>query len=350
MLPSDRVKKRLPGRPPNREVLLFLRNLGVMLKAGVTVTRSLHSLALQASHPVMRDCVEWLKDEVSEGKALSQAFQSLPHAFDQFVVAFLRVGEASDVVRALEGLTVYYEKQSLFQRKVLSALVYPAFALTVAAVLLTVVSSLCSTMLLPLFESLGIQLNGFSRLVLGMGLVFGKGETWLFVGLILGLVWKWFPRLRQVLWARLEPVVLRWKFVRALVQARFARSLEMLASVGHSLDISIGLAGRTIGFESTKGKFAEIVVKVRNGESLENAFAHSEVFDPLFVQLIRVGEETLLDVQLKRLAETYEGLFEERVDALLTWVDPLLMVVLGMATGGFILAIGAPLAQVMGRL
>lgn len=350
MLPSDLMKKRLPGRPPNREVLLFLRNLGVMLKAGVPVTRSLHSLALQTSHPVMRDCLEWLRNEVLEGKPLSQAVQSLPHAFDQFVVAFLRVGEASDVVQAIEGLTVYYEKQSFFQRKVLSALVYPAFALTVATVLLTAISSVCSTMLLPFFESLGIQLNGFSRLVLGIGGVLANWRTWLLGGLILASAWKWLPRLRQVLWARLEPVVLRWKFVRALVQARFARSLEMLVSVGHNLNLSIGLAGRTIGFESTQEDLAGIVVKIRNGESLGNAFAHAEVFDSLFAQLIRVGEETPLDVQLKRLAETYEALFEERVDALLAWVDPALMMVLGIVTAGFILAVGAPMAQVMGRL
>jgi len=342
---------KIPLKPPSQEVVLFLRNLLVMLQAGVSLPRCLQSLKAQTQNRSMQNVLERLLAQIEEGKSLSQAFHGAGDVFDPFVTAFLKVGEESNLLAALEAIAIYYEKRDRYSRKVSSVLVYPALVLSIALVLLVLISSVCSRMLLPFFQSLHLELGLLSRVVLQAGVFFGDWRFWLAMVCLL-LIWiRFFPLLRRAGWRKLGPMTLRWRFVRALVQARFARSFGMLVGVGNSLVVSLGQAGKTVGHSSFSDQLGQAAVLVVEGEPVAKALVNSEVFEPLFLQLVDIGEESgTLEKQLLWLADTYEMLFEERVDALLLWMEPGLMAGLGLLTGAFIFAVGSPLAQVMGKL
>lgn len=354
MRSSPERQRNLLPRPSNQAVVLFFRHLQIMLEAGIPLHRSLETLRIQESNAAMKAGLQHLLGEVEQGRSLSSAFHSAGDAFDQFPAAFLKVGEESGKLLPTLGLlTHFYERKLRLERRVTSALLYPGLVLALSLILLAILPSQCSKMLMPLFQSVGAELNPLSAFVMKIGLFFGDWRTWLCLGGLCGwlLLLLRSPRQKHRLYRQFSPILLRWKAVRHLMQARLARALAMQLEVGNNILQSLGQAGRLLGHPQIERQISLVAVGVQEGTALGDLLTQIPEIDSQFRQFVVSGEETgSLPRMLRLLAEFYESEFEMEVENSLQWLEPILMTILGGITALFILGLALPLGQVLGKL
>ncbi|MEA3055782.1 MAG: type pilus assembly protein PilC [Actinomycetota bacterium] len=342
---SDRVK--------TKDVAVFSRQFATMINSGLTLIRALSILAEQTENKRLAEIVTEVRLDVEKGASLSQAIGRHPKAFNRLYVAMVRAGEVGGVLdRVLLQLADIIEKQVELKRKIKSAMTYPVAVLVL--VLLIVTAMLI--FVVPTFETLYADLGGTlplpTRLLLGVSRIVTK---WAPIIIIVEAAFVWFFKK----WIQSETGRARWdafklrvpvfgKLVHKTAMTRFARTLAVLLRSGVPILEALEITSETVNNTVVAKAVKETQEAVKRGESIAAPLERHEIFPPMVVQMLAVGEETgQVDVMLEKVSDFYDQEIEATVDALTSLLEPLLIVVMGGAVGSMVIALYMPMFQII---
>jgi type IV pilus assembly protein PilC len=343
----------LGGKVGLGEVAVFSRQFATMINAGLSLIRALHILGEQTESKMLAGIVTDVRLDVEKGASLSQALARHPKAFNRLFVAMVKAGEVGGVLdTTLMQLAGIIEKQVELKRKIKSAMTYPVAVL--ALVLLIVTAMLL--FIVPTFESLYADLGGTlplpTRLLLGISGLVSSYAPFIFVGEVVFVVA--FKR-----WIASESGRARWdafklkvpifgKLVHKTAITRFSRTFAVLLRSGVPILEALEITSETVNNTVVAAAVKDVQRAVKQGESVAGPLARHEVFPPMVVQMLAVGEETgNVDEMLEKVADFYDAEIEAIVDALTSLLEPLLIVVMGGAVGGMVVALYMPMFQII---
>jgi type IV pilus assembly protein PilC len=345
------------GSVKAKELAIFTRQFSVMIDAGLPLVQCLEILASQQENKLFQKVLTNTRSQVEGGATLSAAMRSSPKVFDALYVNMVEAGETGGILDTiLQRLSTYIEKNVKLQRAVKSALVYPVGVLTVAGGVITLLLWKVVPIFATLFAGLGVDLPLPTKIVIAMsnfiGSIFG---LFILIGLgagIFGLkVWYATPKGRFVL----DSIVLKLPVIgilmRKIAVARFTRTLGTLISSGVPILEGLDITAKTAGNAVVERALQQVRKSLEEGKSLTEPLRDAEVFPGMVTQMIAVGEQTgAMDAMLQKIADFYEEEVDAAVKDLLTALEPIMIVFLGVVVGGVVISMYLPLFSLIGKL
>jgi type IV pilus assembly protein PilC len=294
---------------------------------------------------------------VESGSTLSTAMRSSPKVFDGLYVNMVEAGETGGILDIiLQRLSTYIEKNVKLQRAVKSALVYPVGVLTIAGLVIFLLLWKVVPIFATLFAGLGVTLPLPTKIVIAMsnfvGSYFGLFIVAGIIGGIFGLkVWYGTPGGKFVLDTIILKLPVLGLLMRKIAVARFTRTLGTLISSGVPILEGLDITAKTSGNAVVERALQKVRKALEEGKSLTEPLKDSNVFPGMVTQMIAVGEQTgAMDAMLQKIADFYEEEVDAAVKDLLTAMEPVMIVFLGVVVGGVVISMYLPLFTLIGKL
>jgi len=350
------------GGVSRKHLTTFTRQLSVLQDAGLPILRSIQILEQQQKPGLLKDTLGGVHEDVSGGSTLSDAMAKHPKAFDKLYTKMIAAGEVGGVLDLiLQRLAEFLEKAAKLKRRIIGALIYPAVVILVAAVIVLGIMIL----IVPKFEEifadfdaemprLTIWLINFSKWLGGRlyedqvipGIVYI-----LFLPFILHFGLKLIrkstvgKRITDRIFL-ITPVA--GQIARKATIAKFTRTLGTLINAGVPILDAISITSETTGNSVYAEALMRVHDSVRQGDSFAEPLRRAKVCDAIVVNMIDVGEETGdLDKMLLKIADNYDEEVDVAVAGLLSMLEPIMVVVLGLIVGGIVVALFLPLIALM---
>lgn len=334
-----------PRKPRLQELATFTHQLANLLQAGMPLTVALHSMTHLESRGIPAEVARQLRQEVMEGRSLSDAMAKQPVVFSDLYVNMVRAGEQSGaLVEVLRRMAEHFERFAQVQAKFSSALVYPAFVALVGVAIMFFFMTYMLPKFLTMFEGMQVELPVMTRMLVGIS-HFLSGYWWLLV-LVALAVWIVFKRFqateegkRQIdKWKMSLPVFGR--VVRLHLFATFARTLSTLLENGVPVLTALKITEQVIPNRLVKEAIARAREDVTDGKTLAQPLARSKLFPQLMVDLVKIGEETG-DVPgaLRNLADTYENELSIALRVMTNLIEPVLIILMALGVGFLLLSV-----------
>ena len=340
-----------------KELAVFTRQFSVMIDAGLPLVQCLEILAGQQENPFFQKVLTATRSSVEGGATLSAAMRLHPKVFDALFVNMVEAGETGGILDTiLQRLATYIEKSVKLQRAVKSAMVYPIGVLSIAGGVIVLLLWKVVPIFATLFAGLGAELPLPTRIVIAMsnfvGSIFGLlivvGAVAIIVGLI---VWYGTPQGRFALDSTLLKLPVLGLLLRKIAVARFTRTLGTLISSGVPILEGLDITARTAGNAVVERALNNVRKALEEGKSLTEPLKESKVFPGMVTQMIAVGEQTgAMDAMLQKIADFYEDEVDAAVKDLLTALEPVMIVFLGLVVGGVVISMYLPLFSLIGKL
>jgi type IV pilus assembly protein PilC len=345
------------GGVNSKELAIFTRQFSVMIDAGLPLVQCLEILASQQENQTFQKVLAGTRGSVEGGATLSAAMRQYPKVFDALYVNMVEAGETGGILDTiLQRLSTYIEKNVKLQRAVKSALVYPVGVLTVAAAVITLLLWKVVPIFATLFAGLGVDLPLPTKIVIAMsnfiGSIFGFLIVVAIVGIIVGLkVWYGTEQGRYIIDATILKLPVLGILMRKIAVARFTRTLGTLISSGVPILEGLDITAKTAGNAVVERALKRVRRSLEEGKSLTEPLKDSEVFPGMVTQMIAVGEQTgAMDAMLQKIADFYEEEVDAAVKDLLTALEPVMIVFLGLVVGGVVISMYLPLFSLIGKL
>ncbi len=339
-----RSKERKVG---GSDFLIFNQQFNTLIKAGLPILRSLDLLADRAASPKLRPVISEVRDRVREGKSLSEALE-VEGVFPKVYTTAVLAGEKSGNLPGVLDYYIAYQRVSTGVRKrILATLVYPVILVCVATIIVTYLVTAVIPKFAELYKELDVRLPAPTRILIAVTVDYRPyllGAIGL-LALVAAGVYLWsrteeggaaFDRLKFRL-----PVV--GDTLLKFQVAQFARTLATLLSGGTPLVGGLQTAGSAIGSQLLKGTVGRATQMVREGQSLHSALASGAVMPELALDMIEVGESSgALAPMLNSVAEFYEEEVNLRLSALVSVIEPLILVFMGLLVAFILISLYLP--------
>ncbi len=340
-----------------KELAVFTRQFSVMIDAGLPLVQCLEILAGQQENKHFQKILNNVRASVEGGATLSASMKQHEKVFDALYYNMVEAGETGGILDTiLQRLSTYIEKNVKLKRAVKSAMIYPVSVLTIAGGVITLLLWKVVPVFVQLFNGLGVDLPLPTRIVIGLsrfiGSVYGGMIFVFIIGSVIGLkLWYGTPQGRMVI----DHVLLRIPVVgillRKIAVARFTRTLGTLISSGVPILEGLDITARTSGNAVVEKAISQTRKAVEAGRSLVDPLKETDVFPGMVTQMIGVGEQTgAMDAMLQKIADFYEDEVDAAVKDLLTALEPIMIVFLGVVVGGVVVSMYLPLFSLIGKL
>lgn len=334
------------AKPPTRqEVLSMTSELSVLLRAGLPLDRALKVLIDMDGQPRMRAVLTELLKAVKGGKSLSLALQPFDTIFGSFYLSMVRAGEASGQLSSvLERLVEHLESAKATRDSIISALIYPTILLVVAVLSVVVMLGFVVPQFETLFNDMGEALPSMTKAVIAAAeFIKAWGLLLAILLAVLGLViqrWAVSEQGKAVLDTRLLALPIAGNIAFEYEMAKFARTVGTLLGNGVSLLKAIQIAIETVGNLPLKEGLNVLPAAVKAGKRMSVALEETKMFTPMVIQMTRVGEESgRLDDMMLELASVFEDHVASGVKRLLTLLEPVLILTMGLIIALIIISI-----------
>ena len=342
-------KTKRGARVPTRDIVIFTRQFATMINSGLPLVQALDILAQQTENKALAEVTKQVVYDVESGHTLADALSKHPRAFTALYVNMVAAGEAGGILDTiLLRLAVFLEKNDAIVRKVKGAMIYPAVIFSVAIIAVVVLLVFVIPTFQSMFASVNMELPLPTKIVIWMS-EFLQNFWWM---MILGGVAAVFLIRRyyateggKLLIDRMllnAPVL--GDLLRKSAVSRFTRTLGTLISSGVAILDGLEITARTAGNRVIHDAVMESRGSIAGGETIASPLAKSGVFPPMVTSMIAVGEATGgLDEMLTKIADFYDDEVDAAVGALLSLMEPIMIVVLGVIVGGMIVAMYLPI-------
>ncbi len=332
-----------------RDVVIFTRQFATMINAGLPLVQSLDILAKQTENKALQDVTRAVVYDVESGHTLADAFSKHPKAFTDLYVNMVAAGEAGGILDTiLLRLATFLEKSDALVRKVKGAMIYPGVIFTVAGVAVSVLLIFVIPTFQTMFASVNLELPLPTRVVIGASQLL-INYWWAVIG---GLALAFFavrqhyrtPKGRKQIDAMMLKAPVLGDLLRKSAVSRFTRTLGTLISSGVSILDGLEITAKTAGNRVIHDAVMESRQSIAGGETIAAPLERSKVFPPMVISMIAVGEQTGgLDEMLSKIADFYDEEVDVAVSALLSLMEPIMIVVLGVVVGGMVVAMYLPI-------
>lgn len=326
-----------------KEVSFISRQLASMTSAGLSLVRALHILQEQQENKKAKAVLLDIYEEVQKGKSFSDVLYSKPGVFPDLFVSMVAAGEASGTLdQILTRVSDHFANSNKTANKVKSAMVYPI----ILGVLALAVVVLMFTFILPIFAE-NMSTDDISPLTAAM-MAFSESLTgywYVYIIAIFGIVGLfWVARRTPAIKLKMDEFTLKIPKVGALVSTiytgRFARNMSNLYASGLQMVDCIEKSVSVLGNAYVTKKFEEVVDNIKLGESMSKAVEKTEIFEGMFTSIIYVGEESgTLDTILSKAADYYEEEADTAIGKLVGMLEPMMIIIMGVAIGLVLAAI-----------
>jgi type IV pilus assembly protein PilC len=342
-------RKKMGGSIKMRDVVIFTRQFSTMINSGLPLVQALDILAKQTENKTLADVTRQVVFDVESGNTVADALKKHPKAFSDLYVNMVAAGEAGGILDTiLMRLAVFMEKNDALVRKVKGAMIYPAVIATVAAGAICILLIFVIPTFQRMFESVNTELPLPTRIVIQAS-AFLQGYWYVLI--LAGFVGQWlFRRWYKTPNGKLQIDKLMLKapvlgdVIRKSAVSRFTRTLGTLISSGVSILDGLEITAKTSGNRVIQDAIMQSRASIAGGDTISAPLAKSNVFPPMVISMIAVGEQTGgLDEMLSKIADFYDEEVDAAVAGLLALMEPAMIVFLGGVVGGMIVAMYLPI-------
>jgi type IV pilus assembly protein PilC len=341
------------GGVSQKMLTIFTRQLSTLQDAGLPVLRSLRILEKQMKPSVLKNGLIDVVEDVESGMTLSEAFARQPKCFDRLYVNMVKAGEAGGALEViLKRLAEFKEKSQSLKKKIIGAIVYPAVVICVAVGILIFIMVFIIPKFKKIFDEFNLQLPWMTKTLIGV-------SDWM------AKYWYWIPIFPIAFWLLLKLVrlsktgnyVLDWLtllipivggLVKKTIIARTMRTLGTLVSSGVPILEALSIVRDTANNAVFEKMFQRVLESIREGDSIYEPMKKSRLMEDMVCNMVEVGEETGdLDTMLYKVADFYDEEVDNTVKALISLLEPIMIVFLGGAIGFIVIALFLPLIKLL---
>ncbi len=341
------------GKVTAKEISIFCKQFGTLLKAGVPVAAGLDILYRQTENKKLKVALEDVYTEVQKGSQVSTAIKNHPKIFPSLMVHMIESGEMTgNLDNVMERLAIHYEKDAKINSRIKGAMIYP-MALSIISLVVVI---FMITVILPtfteMFTSSGTALPGPTAFLLAIS-DFIIGYWYIVLGGLIAIIFFVYRYINSETGRyRFDALLFKLPIVKTsidkIVTARFTRTLGSLLRSGIPLIGALEISGSVTGNVVIEEKINYIAREVEKGETLGIALKRTPTFGPMVVSMIQIGEESgSLDQMLDKSADFYEQELEDAIDKLLKLMEPLLIVVMAVVIGFIVIAMALPMFEMV---
>lgn len=336
-------------RVPLREKTAFIKEMSVMIKAGLPIVRALDSLQEQAKNPLMREVIANASKEIRGGETLSNSLAQYPQVFPELYTSLIASGEKSgNLDKVLDRLALDMEKSYALSNKIRGAMTYPIFVFVVMILILIAMLVFVLPQLKTLFEDIDTELPFTTKMLLASSDNFIH-YWWIFLIVAIGLIWvvrTYYQTIRGKHNIDLLKIKV-WLFGpinQKIYLAQFSRTLDTLIASGMPILSTFDILEKTVGNQIYAEEIKKARDEIEGGSTISNALSHSPYFPSLVTQLIQVGEES---GKITTTLQTVNSFLENEVDtatkSMSSLIEPILIVIMGVGAGFIVTAIILPI-------
>jgi type IV pilus assembly protein PilC len=349
-------KPKVGGKVSSKELAIFTRQFSVMIDAGLPLVQCLEILASQQENQAFARTLAGVRSSVEGGSSLASALRQYPKVFDDLYTNMVEAGETGGILDTiLQRLSTYIEKAVKLKRAVQSAMIYPVAVLVIAGGVITLLLWKVVPIFATLFAGLGAQLPLPTRIVIGLSHLIATFAIPMFILIfLLGAGLKWYygtPDGKLVIDGLILKIPLLGPLMRKISVARFTRTLGTLITSGVPMLEAMDITARTSGNAVIQKALVAVRKAIEAGRTIVDPLRETGVFPNMVVQMIGVGEQTgALDSMLQKVADFYEDEVDAAVGDLLTAMEPMIILFLGIVVGGVVISMYMPLFSLIGKL
>jgi len=343
----------LAGRVKHKQLTQFTQQLSVLMDAGLPIVRSLKILGNQQKPGLLKNIVIEVSEDVETGSSFSEALAKHPKTFDKLYVNMVKAGEAGGVLDViLQRLASFMERMEALKRKIIGASIYPAVVITIAVAVVLAIMTFIVPKFQEVFKQVKVPMPGLTLMLMGISDII-KQYWWAIVAapfVFLFIVKAWGKTKGGRL--TIDRIKLNAPLVGPIfkksVISRFCRTLGTLLQSGVPILEALAIVKNATGNEVVSNAIATVHDSIREGESIAEPLAACGVFDDIVINMIDVGEETgELDKMLLKIADNYDAEVDAAVSALMSVMEPILIVGLGFTVGFIVVALFLPLISLL---
>ena len=339
-----------------KDVSRFTRQFAAMVSAGLPLVQCLDILGAQTENKALALAVKQVSGDIQGGNNLAESLGKHPKAFSNLYCNMVAAGEQSgNLDGVLNRLAEYQEKAEALKRKIKGAMTYPVIVLVIAVVATVVMLTFVVPTFAEMFTDMGQDLPGPTKVVMDLsnmmqaywwvGLLMAGGGTFAFL--------KYYktPKGRVKVDALKLKLPIFGDLERKSAVSRFAQTLSTLLSSGVTIIDALGITARTSGNKIVENGIMRTLEKITGGTSISEPLKDTQVFPPMVIHMIAVGEKTGdLSGMLKKVSEFYEEEVDAAVDALTSVIEPIMICVIGVIVGGILISMYMPMFDMVGAL
>ncbi len=346
----------LKGRVTPKELAVFTRQFSVMIDAGLPLVQCLEILGSQQDNKGFKRMLLAVRQDVESGSSLADSMRKHPKAFDDLFCNMIAAGEAGGILDTiLQRLAQYIEKNVKLRGAVRSALVYPIAVISIAILVVWIILWKVIPTFATLFEGLGAALPLPTRITIALSNAIGS--WWWLIILSFGGTIFLLNRYHKTYTGRrhLDGLLLKFPVIglvlKKIAVARFCRTLSTLVSSGVPILEGLEITARTSGNAIVEDAIMATRRSVEEGKTIADPLKETDVFPPMVVQMVAVGEQTgALEIMLSKIADFYEDEVDEATANLLALLEPIMISFLGVVIGGIVISMYMPMFDLITKI
>lgn len=337
------------GGVKTKEIVTMTRQLSTLIDAGLPLLRSINVLIAQLKPCKLRDILKECAQDIQTGATFSEALAKHPKQFDRLFVNMVKAGEVGGMLEVvLQRLATFMERREALKRRVKGAMVYPIAVLLIAAAIVSFLLVKVVPVFDEIFSEMGGELPAPTKFLIACG-DFMVYKWWMIllvinstiIALKLSMKFRFVQRIVDIVSLKM-PLI--GDLVTKIGVARFARTLGTLISSGVPILQALKITRETIGNSVIQDAVDKVHDSIKEGDTIAAPLDETKVFPPMVVNMIDVGEETgQLDSMLNKVADIYDQEVEVAVEAMLTLMEPMIIVVLGGIIGFIVVSLYLPI-------
>jgi type IV pilus assembly protein PilC len=349
-------KPKVHGKVNAKELAIFTRQFSVMIDAGLPLVQCLEILSGQQENKAFAKVLAGVRRTVEGGSTLANALRQYPKVFDDLYTNMVEAGETGGMLDdVLQRLCAHIEKAVKLRRAVKSALIYPSAVVLIAAGVIFLLLWKVVPIFATLFAGLGVDLPLPTRIVIAFSNAIASFALPLVVLLGLGGYGLKFyyatPQGRMVIDTFILKLPILGNLMRKIAVAMFTRTLGTMIASGVPMLEAMDITARTAGNAVVEKAILEVRKAVETGRTIVDPLRETGVFPNIVVQMIGVGEQTgSLDAMLQKIADFFEDEVDAAVGDLLTAMEPMIILFLGVVVGGVVISMYLPLFSLISKL
>jgi type IV pilus assembly protein PilC len=347
---------KLGGGISSKEIAIFTRQFSVMIDAGLPLVQCLEILGSQQDNRTFQKILFQVRQDVETGSTLADALRKHPKAFDDLFCNMVAAGEAGGILDTiLQRLSQYIEKIVKLRAAIRSAMVYPTAVIVIAVGVVWIILWKVIPTFATLFEGLGASLPLPTRITIALSNFIGA--FWWMIFAVIGLTIFGIYRYHKTYKGRrhIDRIMLKVPVMGMLLKkiavARFCRTLGTLVSSGVPILDGLEITARTSGNAIVEDAIMATRKSVEEGKTIAEPLKSTDVFPPMVVQMVAVGEQTgALETMLSKIADFYEDEVDEATANLLALLEPVMICFLGVVIGGIVISMYLPMFSLISKI
>jgi len=346
-----KAKSRLNKKVPLIDMYIFCKQFSIMINAGVPIVQALDVLIKQEDNKRLKEGLKRVAENVHKGFSLSESMRQYDKLFPNILVSMVEVGELSgNLDKALEDVSVHFEKENSIRGKIKTAMIYPCFIMAVAIIAVIFMIVVVVPKFVNMFNVIGGELPAITQMVLNLANKFKNPLFLLKMGsIILFAIWA-FIKIKNskeggMIIDRLYfKIPLLRKEFKKILAARFARTLGLLVVAGVPIIQSLDVVATVINNKVVQKGIENVKNEIKSGSNIAKPLAAMNIFPKMVTQMISVGEETgTMETTMQKIAEFYDEEVDRSIKRLTSIIEPVMILLIAVFVGIIVIAMIMPI-------